>query len=456
MAEVCVLGLGYVGLPTASLLAGSGFQVLGVDIDSRITTALNEGRTRLKEAGLSMLVSAACQSRNLVASTQPEASHTFIICVPTPTQADHRADLSAVESAARSILPFLRRGNLVILESTSPVGTTRGVVGRILAESGLRPGVDFDLAYCPERVLPGNTLAELVNNDRIIGGVTPASAEAAKGIYDRFSQGKISLTDDLTAELCKLMENTYRDVNIALSNVFSRICEDVGIDAWKAIDLANLHPRVNILKPGPGVGGHCIPVDPWFLIDQFPNDTQLLRQAREVNEGQSERILDRLLATGELESGQRLAILGAAYKADIDDARESPALLLAEKAREAGLTVVLHDPLVEPGSRNGFEVVSDLEAALDGAAAAVLITEHKCYRALSSKVFLERMKGRLVADTRNVLNHAAFRRAGFTVLATGVGEVSLGTPRAAWSSRWSASSEKLPSVPPASSDSLLS
>lgn len=421
MAEICVLGLGYVGLPTASLLAGAGFHVMGVDINAGVVQALNQGKTNLKESGLAMMVSAAFQSRNLVAASQPEPSHTFIICVPTPTLPDHRVDLRAVEAATRSILPHLRRGNLVILESTSPVGTTRNTVGRILSESGLEPGVDFDLCYCPERVLPGNTVNELINNDRVIGGYTTQSAEAAREIYERFCRGKITLTDDKTAEFCKLMENTYRDVNIALANVFANICESEGIDVWKAIQSANLHPRVNILNPGPGVGGHCIPVDPWFLIQQYPQHTELLRNAREVNDGQGARMLERLVATGKLRKGDKLVVLGASYKADIDDPRESPSYHVADAAIAQGFKVAIHDPLVQPGMYHNHAVGNDLAAALTGAAAAILITDHKAYRSLSSRAFTDTMTGRLIGDTRLALNHASLKLAGFTVITTGIG-----------------------------------
>jgi len=423
MAEICVLGLGYVGLPTASLLANAGFQVLGVDIDADIVARLNSGKTRMEEAGLSTLVSAAVNSGNLVAALKPEPSETFIICVPTPVNAEKNVDLGAVRAAARAILPCIRKGALVILESTSPVGTTRRVVGEILRESGLEPGRDFDLCYCPERVLPGNTVAELVNNDRIVGGITPDSARRAETIYARFCQGKISLTDDLTAEMCKLMENTYRDVNVALANVFARIAEDAGIDGWRAIELASLHPRVKILKPGPGVGGHCIPVDPWFLAESFPQHAALLRCAREINDGQASRLLQRMIATGKLNAGGKLAILGAAYKADIDDPRESPAALLAHAAQALGIQTAIHDPIVKSGEHHGMTVSNDLAACLKDADAAALLTEHKQYRSLSSKIFAEHMRGRLIADGRNWLNHATLRSAGFEVIQIGSGAV---------------------------------
>ncbi len=432
MADICVLGLGYVGLPTASLLANAGFHVLGVDVDAEIVTMLRGGRTRLEEAGMATLVSAAVNSGNLVTATVLEPADTFMICVPTPVTPAKTADLRAVEQATRSIVPLLKPGNLVILESTSPVGTTRNVVGRILKEeSGLEPGRDFDLCYCPERVLPGNTAHELINNHRLIGGITPQSAEHAQQIYERFSQGKLVLTDDRTAEMCKLMENTYRDVNIALANVFARIAEDAGIDVWEAIDYANLHPRVHILKPGPGVGGHCIPVDPWYLVEAFPEHTGLLRQARQINDTQAERMLDQLWETGALQAGKKLAILGAAYKPDIDDPRESPAGLLARAAQKRGLEVRVHDPLVKAGTHHGLVVSNDLPGCLHGATAAALLCEHRAYRVLSAKFFLEHLAGKVIADARNWLNHASLRRAGFNVVLLGVAMDKAPAPEAA-------------------------
>jgi UDP-N-acetyl-D-mannosaminuronic acid dehydrogenase len=326
-----------------------------------------------------------------------------------------------VEQAAKSIQPLIKKGNLVILESTSPLGTTRKIVGGMLEKAGFKPGKDVHLCYCPERVLPGNTVAELVNNDRVIGGVSPACAARAQKIYARFCQGPIQLTDDLTAELCKLMENTSRDVNIALANSFARIAEDAGVNVWSAIELSNLHPRVKVLRPGPGVGGHCIPVDPWFLIDAYPEHSKLLKASRETNDGQPERLLERLFKSKALKKGDKLAILGAAYKADIDDPRESPALLLCRAAEARGLRVQTHDPHVKPGKHDGIEISNDLEQSLKGAAAAVLLTDHKFYRTLQPKVFTQHLSGRTILDARNCLDRKEYEAAGLRLFVLGDG-----------------------------------
>jgi UDP-N-acetyl-D-mannosaminuronic acid dehydrogenase len=422
MVDICVLGLGYVGLPTASLLADAGYHVLGVDIDDQLVAMLEDGKTRLKEAALATLVAKVVKGGNLVPAKKPDLAHAFIICVPTTVTASKAADLKAVEQAASDIVPLLRYGNLVILESTSPVGTTRDLVGRVLRESGLEPGGDFDLCYCPERALIGNTRDEISDNHRVIGGVTPRSAVRAQRLYERISRGQITLTDDRTAELCKLMENTYRDVNIAMANVFARIAEDAAIDVWEAIEHANLHSRVHIHKPGPGVGGHCIPVDPWYLAEGFPHHTELLRQSRLINDTQSARLLELLWATGKLKKGDTLAVLGAAYKKDMDDPRGSPAALFATAARNLGLDVSVHDPLVKAGDYQGLVVSNDLPECLHDASAAVLLCEHSVYRSLSAEFFWKHLGGRLIADGRNCLNHTLLRQAGFDV-------IRLGAPR---------------------------
>ncbi len=274
--RICVLGLGYIGLPTASTFANQGVKVLGVDVQPDIVRRLRQGQPHIQEPGLRALVQAALASGNLDLGERPAGADAFIIAVPTPFLEDKTADLSYVRAAAESIAPELRAGNLVVLESTCPPRTTADVVGPLLAKSGLTPGKDFYLAYTPERVLPGQILRELVENPRIIGGIDPASAEAGRDLYRLFVQGDILLTDATTAELVKLMENTYRDVNIAAANEFSRLAERLGVDVWQAIDLASRHPRVKILRPGPGVGGHCISIDPWFLVEAAPDLTPLI------------------------------------------------------------------------------------------------------------------------------------------------------------------------------------
>src|SRR5438270_797877 len=340
MTTICVLGLGYIGLPTASMFALSGNDVIGVDPNPRIRASLVRGRASIDEPELQTLVTGAINSGRLSVRTAPEPADAFIIAVPTPLDmSSNRADLSFVERAARSIVPLLRRGNLVILESTVPPGTTRDVLALILAESGLQPGRDIHLAHCPERVLPGRILVELEQNDRLAGGLTPTCAERAAALYSVFVKGAIMRTDATTAEMVKVMENTFRDVNVALANEFSLVAERIGVDVWEAIRLANHHPRVNVLRPGPGVGGHCIAVDPWFLVGAAPRVAELIRVARQVNDSMPEHVLDRLLTM--VSPPAPIALLGVTYKAEVDDVRESPALRVAELAVDRGYDVRL-------------------------------------------------------------------------------------------------------------------
>src|ERR1700731_1605332 len=294
---ICLLGLGYIGLPTGSMFALAGKTVIGVDPSPRVQAALRSGLASFDEPELQTLVTAAINSGRLRVQTQPEAADAFIIAVPTPLDpTTNRADLRFVEQAARDIVPFLRRGNLVVLESTVPPGTTRDVLAPILAESGLVPGRDICVAHCPERVLPGRILVELEQNDRLAGGLTPACAEVAAQLYSAFCKGAIMRTDATTAEMVKVMENTYRDVNVALANEFALIAEIIGVDVWEAIRLANHHPRVNVLRPGPGVGGHCIAVDPWFLVGAAPDAASLIPTSRAVNDAMPEHVITLLTA----------------------------------------------------------------------------------------------------------------------------------------------------------------
>ena len=324
--KICVLGLGYVGLPTACMFAVQGHGVVGVDVKREVVETIAEGGIHIEEAGLKTMLQAAINSRNLVARTEIEAADVFIMAVPTPFTTDKRADMSCVERAARSIASVLAPGNLVILESTVPPGTTSGLLCRILSESGLKPGSDFHVAHSPERVLPGNIFSELVSNDRVIGGITPESAEAARELYSAFVEGDIFLTDATTAEMVKLVENTFRDVNIALANELAVIAAENGVDIFEVIDLANRHARVNVHQPGPGVGGHCIPVDPWFIIEKSKEAGQFIRRAREVNDSMPERIVQIVQDVVGSDEDAKVSVWGVAYKGNVDDTRETPAI----------------------------------------------------------------------------------------------------------------------------------
>ena len=368
-SKICVMGLGYIGLPTASTFANHGLQVVGVDVNVKVVETLRAGGLHIKEPGLRTLVQAAIASGHLVISDQAEPADVFIIAVPTPFYDDKRADMRFVVSAAEAIVPHLRPGNLVVLESTSPPRTTLDIVAPILEKSGLKAGTQahpggFHLAYSPERVLPGQILRELIENARVIGGVDLAAAEAGRELYATFVRGDIVLTNATTAEMVKLMENTYRDVNIAIANEFSRLAERFGIDVWEAIGIANLHPRVKILSPGPGVGGHCISVDPWFLVEVAPDITPLIHTSRQVNDQQPHLVVDRIkVSLGDLE-GRRVAVLGLAYKSDVDDLRESPAVEVARLLAEAGAQVLAFEPYKINAEIEGVKSVPSLDAAL--------------------------------------------------------------------------------------------
>jgi UDP-N-acetyl-D-mannosaminuronic acid dehydrogenase len=429
MTKICVLGLGYIGLPTASMFALAGNDVIGVDPSPRVQAALQLGQTSVDEPELQTLVSAAINAGRLRVGTVPEPADAFIIAVPTPLdEQTRRADLSYVCRAARDIVPFLRPGNLVVLESTVPPGTTRDTLAPMLAESGLGPGQDFCVAHCPERVLPGRILIELEQNDRLAGGLTHACAERAANLYRSFVKGNIMCTDATTAELVKVMENTYRDVNVALANEFALIAEQVQVDVWEAIQLANHHPRVNVLKPGPGVGGHCIAIDPWFLIGAAPDLATLMRAARQVNDSMPAHVVERLRTLAPPPAS--VALLGITYKAEVDDIRESPALRVAELVAEAGYTVRLCDPHVAPEVPGLPAPLLPLEQALREADAIALLVDHHEFRALDVDLAARLVRTRQVLDVRNTLDHARWRSAGFEVSVLGSGVPRRGQRRA--------------------------
>jgi UDP-N-acetyl-D-mannosaminuronic acid dehydrogenase len=437
LKKICVLGLGYIGLPTAAMFGTHGYQVVGVDVNERVVEMLGRGDIHIEEPGLRTLVTAALRSGNLTVQSQPEPADVFIIAVPTPlAHGEHaadsvvplpKADLTYVRSAAEAIAPHLRRGNLVVLESTSPPGTTEQVLCPILETTGLKVGRDLFVAHSPERVLPGRVLEELVSNDRVIGGVDQPLAQVAQAIYASFVQGQIFITDATTAEMVKLMENTYRDVNIVLANEFALMGERVGIDAWEAIRLANRHPRVNILRPGPGVGGHCIAVDPWFIVEAAPEDTTLIQSARRRNDGMPGGVVHRVIELLGSPGIAEIAILGIAYKADVDDARESPAVDVARELARRGYGVRITDPHVQtiPGSEAAPRPLAE---AVAGADCLLLLTDHTAYRELDPTSLATAMRQRVVVDTRHCLDLAAWRRAGFRTALLGDG-VSLASPQ---------------------------
>jgi UDP-N-acetyl-D-mannosaminuronic acid dehydrogenase len=419
--KICVLGMGYIGLPTASTLASHGFKVLGVDVNRHVIDILRNGEIHIQEPGLKTLVHAAFHSGNLEVFDKPQEADAFIIAVPTPILEDKRADMRYVTAAAESIVPYLRNGNLVMLESTSPPRTTVDLVAPILERSGLRPGEDFYLTYSPERVMPGRILQELIENARVVGGINPASAEAGRDLYASFVRGDILITDATTAEMVKLMENTYRDVNIAIANEFARLAERFGVDVWEAISLANLHPRIDILRPGPGVGGHCISVDPWFFVEKAPDLALLIKQARLVNDGQpifATTSISRVL--GGLD-GRRIAALGLAYKADVDDLRESPALEVAQQLSEQGAQVFTYEPFAPGISAPGCVARASLKETLDGSDAVVLLVDHRQFRQMEPSQAAAMMPGRVAFDTRGVWDREAWEGAGFQLSVLGVG-----------------------------------
>ncbi len=420
--KICVLGLGYIGLPTASTFASHGVQVIGVDVNPQVTDSLKKGELHIYEPGLRTVVQAAIRSGNLTIQCCPAEADAFIIAVPTPFKEEKKADLSYVISAAESIVPHLRRGNLVVLESTSPPRTTADVVQPILERSGLKAGADFHLAYSPERVLPGQILRELIENARVIGGIDAASAQAGRDMYGIFVRGEIILTDATTAEMVKVMENTYRDVNIAIANEFARLADRFGVDVWEAIGLANRHPRVRILNPGPGVGGHCISVDPWFLVEAAPDLAQLIRTARTVNDTQPHFVVDlvRRALGGKLE-GKRIAALGLSYKPDVDDLRESPAIEICHLLQAAGAEVWAHEPFKPDAQVPGVKTAAVLGEILDEADALLLLVGHSKLRELDPVELAQLTKARVAVDCVNAWDEKNWTHNGFHVYRLGVG-----------------------------------
>ncbi len=413
--HICVIGLGYIGLPTASMFAKNGVRVTGVDNNPSVVESLHQGKVHIHEPGLTEVVAAVLREGTLKIASAPVEADAFIIAVPTPFYDDKKADLSFVRSAAECIVPVLRRGNLVVLESTSPPLTTQQVVRPILEQSGLKAGEDFLLVYSPERVLPGQIMKEMVENARVIGGINKASAQAGKDMYQKIVTGEIVLTDATTSEMVKLMENTYRDVNIAIANEFSRLAERFGVDIWEAIAIANRHPRVRIHTPGPGVGGHCISVDPWFLVESAPDITPLIRTARDVNDAQPGFVLETLKKIMPDLNGRRVAVLGLAYKPDVDDLRESPAVEVARGLAAAGAFVTAFEPFKPEFALVGVKMAHSLEEAIHNADVLLLLVAHSQFKALDPAAVAALTPARLVLDTVNGWPAQSWRAAGFVI-----------------------------------------
>lgn len=407
---VCVVGLGYIGLPTAAVLAQDGTSVIGVDVNPATVEAINAGTVPFVEEGLESVVAGVVAQGRLRAQVETPQAQAYIVAVPTPFMGDHDADLSYIESAARSIAPQLGGGELVILESTSPPGATERMAEVILqarpdltAEEGQRNTINF--AHCPERVLPGRIMIEMVENDRIIGGVTPVAAQMARDLYARFCQGELLLTTAKTAEMAKLTENAFRDVNIAFANELSVISDGLGIDVWELIELANHHPRVNILQPGPGVGGHCIAVDPWFIVSADRKNSTLITAARNVNDAKPQKVVEKVLERAERLRDPVVAALGIAFKANIDDLRESPSRnivgALAEQLEQGRLLVVepnIDELPAELAERSNVEL-SGLEDAIQRADIVLVLVDHDPFKEISAETLQEKV----LIDTKGLL-----------------------------------------------------
>lgn len=401
--SVSIIGLGYIGLPTAAVFASKGLAVVGVDINAMLISQINSGSASIVEPDLDALVKKTISTGHLRASSEPAPADAFIIAVPTPFKDNYVPDLSYIKTAVNNIAPVLSAGNLVVLESTSPVGTTEKIQEWI---KQLRPDLkDIHYAYCPERVIPGNILHELVHNDRIVGGLTPKAGQLAQALYNTFVKGKCIVTDARTAEMTKLTENAFRDVNIAFANELSVICDKLEIDVWQLIQMANRHPRVNILSPGPGVGGHCIAVDPWFIVNAAPDMVRLIRAAREVNNEKPLFVVDKIKRIAEDMSQPTIVFLGLSYKANVDDVRESPAIeIVSHLAKETMYRLIAVEPHIRELPLSLAETkrvaFATLEDALALADIVVLLVDHDDFKSIPYESFANKK----IIDTRGVFS----------------------------------------------------
>jgi len=426
-SPIAIFGLGHMGLPTAALLAKSGLKVVGIDINNKTVEMVNSGQSPIMEPGLEEMVKETVENNCLSATTDSLSAvqevRTIMIIVPPPVDEHKESDLSAVISASQSIMEGLKEGDLVIIESTVPPGTCENMVIPILEKSGLKAGKDFKVAYTPERALPNNTIFEMTHNARVIGGIDSESTRRAASLYQRITEGEIIMVQDLvTAEMVKLMENTYRDTNIALANELALICDTLGVDVIEAIRAANHHPRVNIHTPGPGVGGHCLSIDPYFLVEiarQRGRETPLIKTSRQVNEEMPREVVriaqQAMEDMGKTIQGSKIGVLGVAYKGNVADARETPAKPLIEQLLKQGAEVVVNDPYVSPEIIKPWGVQPvDIDTALD-TDCVILVTDHDLYRDIKP----EMIKNGLIVCTRPILDKETFQKNG--VIFKGVG-----------------------------------
>ena len=407
--KVCVVGLGYIGLPTAAFIASKGVNVVGVDVNERFVELINEGKVPFFEPGFEELLAKVVGEGNLVAQAEQVEADAYIICVPTPFQDNHKVDTKYIRAASEALAPHLRPGALVVLESTSPPGTTENMA-KYLVE--LRPDLSLNdqddnaifVAHCPERVLPGQIMEEMENNDRVIGGLTPKGTELARDLYATFCTAELLMTNATTAEMAKLTENSFRDVNIAFANELSLICDRLGIDVWELIELANHHPRVNVLQPGPGVGGHCIAVDPWFIVSAAPEEAKLIKLARDVNNGKPEWVIEQVVKALEGKEKPVVAALGIAFKNDIDDLRESPSLEIVKRlgVDNPELDIRVVEPNVDelPTVLSNISNLAkqDTNEAIAAADVVLLLVNHKEFVNLDQSV----LEGKTVIDTKGI------------------------------------------------------
>lgn len=400
MRTICVIGLGYIGLPTAVVLSLHGYQVIGVDSNDQVLSELSRGCTRIKEPSLIGRLKKALNMGNLILSPMPKPADAYIVAVPTPNQSDKSCDLSFVFKALSGILALLREENLIIIESTIPPLTCEEAIKPLIETTGLTVGKDLFLAHCPERVMPGRIMREIIENDRIVGGYSEECARRAAEVYSSFISGQIILSDLRSAEMAKLMENTFRDVNIALANELAQICSRLGINVLKVIDMANKHPRVDFLNPGPGVGGHCLAVDPYFIIEKAPDLAALISRARMINCGMPGYIVKKVKYLLKGNTSPCIAVLGISYKGNVEDIRESPALEIIELLKNEGCQIRIYDPcaVMEGQEKN-------VKMAVKGADMILILADHSEFKTLDYASLAKEMRTPVVFDTRGILKY---------------------------------------------------